>query len=276
MADLTIIDGHNYLFRAFYGVPAAARTKEGVQVNAVYGFFAFIRRIVSAYPDNDVFVAFDSETGTRDKVAEMKEYKDNRTIDAGMFEQLPLIKNILDLMNIKWVEHPKYEADDVIASMAVTWLGKAYISSNDFDFAQLVSDKIFLLRSAQGGLVNCDDAFIKSKFGVAARQYADYLSITGDKTDNIAGAPGIGKKTAAALLNKYGDIPGIFDAAGKLPQGVRDKLVAGRERIEANRIFIAMNTGIPRDEIFSGVLPPVRKDAVLQKIAAHLEKIGIR
>ena len=274
-SNLTIIDGHNYLFRAFFGVPEAAETKSGIQINAVYGFFAFLRQMAAAYPENKIFVVFDSETGTLDKLEEKEDYKFGRDIDAGMFKQLPYIKQILDLIGIKWVEHPKFEADDVIASLASAWNGDVYISSNDFDFVQIVSSKISLIRSSGGKLVDCDEKFIKTKFGIYPRQYADYLSMVGDKTDNIVGVKGIGPKTASDLLNRYNDLDGVFGRVMELPRGLQSKLLEGRGIIENNRRFISMKKDIPLGEIVASEISKVPNEKVHQKIAVHLKNIGL-
>lgn len=277
--SITIIDGHNYLFRAFYGIPEAARTKSGVQVNAVYGFFADLRKIASEYPKNKIFVVFDSETGIQDKVEENTEYKDNRVVNTDMFKQLPYIKQILDLMNIKWVEHTRYEADDIIASLATNWsskYGPVYISSNDFDFVQIVSDKIILLRAVQGKFVNCDREFVKNRFGITPEQYVDYLSMIGDKTDNIAGVTGIGPKTASNALSKFNDIKGIFNSITSFPASIQNKLLAGQELIERNQNFIRMKKNLSETEFINGVLPDINNELVQQKIATHLQNIGVR
>jgi DNA polymerase-1 len=277
--SITIIDGHNYLFRAFYGIPEAAQTKSGVQVNAVYGFFADLRKIANAYPSNKIFVVFDSETGIQDKVEENTEYKEGRTVNTDMFKQLPYIKQILDLMNIKWVEHQSFEADDIIASLATTWsnkYGKVYISSNDFDFIQIVSEKIVLLRAVQGKFVNCDREFVKNRFGVTPEQYADYLSMVGDKSDNIAGIKGLGPKTVSGALSKFNDIKGIFKSIASFPMSVQNKLLQGREQIEKNQKFITMRKDLPESEFIKGALPDINNAIIQQKIAIHLSNIGVR
>lgn len=277
MTNLTIIDGHNWLFRAFYGVPDVAQTKSGIQVNAVYGFFAFLRQIASTYPDNKIFVVFDSETGTSDKLNERDDYKAGRVFNTDMFQQLPYIKQILDLMNVKWLEHPRFEADDIIASLATHWTnnGCAYISSNDFDFTQLVSDKIHLIRTSQGKLINCNDAFIQNKFGICPNQYVDYLSLTGDKTDNIQGCCGIGSKTAAKLLNDYKNIDGVFNEINTFASSLKTKLLNDMDLVQNNRRFIAMNRCIPIDEIIANNLYYPDHEKIQQKIAVHLTNIGL-
>ncbi len=278
MTDLTIIDGHNYLFRAFYGVPDVAQTKSGIQVNAVYGFFAFLRQIANAYPNNKIFIVFDSETGTQDKLRQRQDYKAGRNINTDIFKQLPYIKQILDLMNIKWLEHKKFEADDIIASLAKSWIkdnGSVYISSNDFDFTQLVSDKINLIRSTQGKLIKCDYCFIKTKFGVLPCQYVDYLSLVGDKTDNIAGVMGVGQKTAAMLLNEYTNIKSIFENLDKISNKTMEKLKNNKDHINSNQKFIKMNTDIPIIELLQNDLPNTQNNIIQQRIGIYINDIGL-
>ncbi len=278
MANLTIIDGHNYLFRAFYGVPMAAQTRRGTRVNAVYGFFAFLRQIVAAYPNNKILVVFDSETGIADKITMHSEYKAARTIDTDMFKQLPYIKKILDLMHIKWIEHPGFEADDIIASMAIYWsekFGLVNISSNDFDFVQMVSESISLIRSVQGKLINCDVNFVREKFNVIPAQYVEYLSLVGDKTDNIRGVMGIGNKTASDLLTRYGTLDDIYANIPVQSAGIQKRLLSGKETAYNNREFITMRRNIPIGKIMSAPLLDTDVERIQIKIAIFLDKIGL-
>lgn len=154
--------------------------------------------------------------------------------------------------------------------------GSVYISSNDFDFVQMVSDKIYLIRSVQGKLINCDEKFIKQKFNIKPSQYVEYLSLVGDKTDNIAGVAGIGPKTASDLLNQNGNIDKIFEHVYRLPNGIQKKLLDGRDLINQNQKFITMKKDIPDRELLSDELPPPIPELVQQKIAIYLNKIGVR
>lgn len=277
MMGLTIVDGHNWLFRAFYGVPETARTRGGIQVNAVYGFFAFLRQIVAKHPNNALVVIFDSETGISDKLQIQNEYKAGRTVDTNMFRQLPIIKNILDLMGICWVEHSAYEADDIIASIATQWSQKdtVIVSSNDFDFVQLVNAQIKLVRSVNGRLIDCDENYIKTKFNIRPDQYIEYLSMTGDKTDNIAGIPGIGKKTASDLLNKYSTTENILAHLTELPLGLQNKIRIGGDILARNLQFIKMKTDIDIGDILPRDMSAPSQNTVQQKIGLCLGQLGI-
>ncbi len=278
MSDLTIIDGHNYLFRAFYGVPPFAKSKSGVQVNALYGFFASLRQIVREFPNNKLFVVFDSETGIADKQNIRETYKAGRATNNELFKQLPYIKQILDLMNIQWLEHPGYEADDIIATLATHWsenIGNCYISSNDFDFVQMVSDKIILLRTVQGKLINCDAQFVRQRFNITPEQYIEYMALVGDKTDNISGVPYIGKKIASDLLNEYGNLDNIFNNLDTSNNEIHQRLSWCKNTAYNNREFITMNRHIPICQILDGVLPETDSQLIQRKISFYMEQIGI-
>ena len=276
MKNLIIIDGHNYMFRAFYGVPKVARTKSGQQVNAVYGFFAFLRRTVALLPNHHIFVVFDSETGTDAKHAEMEAYKANRNNDESVFGQLPIIKAILDDMGVKWLEHPDYEADDIIASAAANWMvdnDDVFISSEDMDFVQLLCDRVSLIRSFKGKPFHFDCACAAERLGIPPKMFVDYRALIGDKSDNIRGIPGIGPKTAVELLNQYGDLQNIFSNISDITPGLSNKLASNREIAFKNQKFITMNACIP--DVLPTDLPMIANHIINQKITALLDKIGI-
>ncbi len=278
MANITIIDGHNHLFRAFYGVPAAARSKNGTQVNAIYGFFAFLRRIVSLMPGNKILVVFDSETGIDDKQKIRGTYKSNRDKEDELFEQLPYVKQILDMMGIRWLEHPKFEADDIIASLADYWSknkGVAFILSNDSDFTQLVGNRIKLLQVKNGQIINWDKNFIKQKYNIYPYQYVEYLSIVGDKTDNISGMFHVGKKTASDLLSKYDTIKEIYKNLDDLPKDLRESFSLCRVFLANNMDFLSMNRQIPIEEIIPVSLPKTHPNRIYKKIAFYLDQLGL-
>lgn len=140
----------------------------------------------------------------------------------------------------------------------------------------MVSDKIVLLRAVQGKLINCDVAFIRQKFNIQATQYVEYLSLVGDKSDNIAGVPGIGKKTASDLLNKYGNLDTVYIKLGELAGGLRKKLTLGQNIVYKNRDFIKMRRQIPLAQILPDVLLKTNTTLIQQKIAIYLDKIGVR
>ena len=203
MEKTLIIDGHNYLYRSYYGIPSSAKLPNGKQVNAYYGFLSLLRKTCLHVKPNNLIVIFDSETGINSKLKENINYKQNRKyIDTEMFKQLPIIKQALEYIDITYMEHPKYEADDVIGSIVKkeSKNGKVYISSQDKDFFQLINMNNYVLRTEKGKIVEYDKEFFKKKYGFKSNRYLEYISIEGDSSDNIKGVKGVGEKTATRII----------------------------------------------------------------------------
>ncbi|MBN2890906.1 MAG: hypothetical protein JXL97_03490 [Bacteroidales bacterium] len=277
MANLTIIDGHSYIYGAFYGIPDKAATKEKFRIDAVYGFFALLRNIIDAFPKNKIFIVFDSKKWFQEKLKEKKstELKELRSL----IDQQMIIQQLLDKVNIKWIQHNKIKADNIIASLANYWAkkeGKVQISSADYDFVQLISKDISLARNLHGLVTKHDAKFIKQKFGISPEQYVDYQSIIGDENDSFVGIKGIGPKTAAKLLNEYKNISGIYKSIDKIPATVADKLKANKKLVLKNEKEIPMTKTVPIKEFLKGKLPDVDKKLVSKNINSLLNSVGIK
>jgi len=256
--SILIVDGLNYLFRAYFGVPDIIKTKKGFQINAVYGFFAFLREAVKSVNAASIIVVFDAENAVQHKQLEYGNYKSNRKYgDLGMFEQLPIIKNILTLMDIKYIEEDKMEADDLIGSyskFANYNNCTVYISSNDYDFFQLVSSDIFVLRSFKGQQQLITKEEVKLKFGINSQYYPDFAALLGDKSDNIPGIRGIGSKTARKLINEYETIENLLLNVQNLKIGDRNKISGSSTRLSSNKKIITidckpLNYYVPLDQL---------------------------
>jgi DNA polymerase-1 len=209
MNKILIVDGHNCLYRSYFGIPSSAKLPNGIQVNAYYGFLSLLRKIYEYLNPQHIIVIFDSETGIKDKVDKNTNYKQNREYtDTRMFKQLPIIKKALEYMNVPFIEHPTYEADDVIGSIAKkeSRNGRVYISSQDKDFLQLLNNNVSILRTERGKLVEYDNNTFEEKYGFASNRYLEYISLLGDPSDNIKGVSGIGKKTAFKIITQNKDI----------------------------------------------------------------------
>lgn len=240
-----IIDGHNFLFRGFYGVPAQVKRADGTPINAVYGFFSLLRDILKTVNPDYLIIVFDSETSANNKKLAKPEYKANRAPqDNTIFYQLSLIKNCLDILGIYWIEDELNEADDVIGAYSEKFNKQgagAYICSNDHDFMQLVSDKIFVLRGHRGDVVIYDYSAVINKFGVTPAQYVDYLALTGDLSDNIKGVKGIGKKRAASLLSEDKNIKKIYQSFDLLPLALKKLLETQEDTLLERKEFFKIN-----------------------------------
>lgn len=285
---LLLVDGHNLLFRMFYGMPDTFYTHSGKKFNAVYGFAHALTRVSAIIRPSYALVVFDSEDcGDRRELDAA--YKANRPDYSEMspndcpFTQLGAIYAMLDEMGIPNREIHGCEADDVIASYALNFSGEldVVIMSTDRDYCQLISDRVSILdyHGSDSRLIRPDD--VVKKFGVRPDQFADFKCLIGDKSDNIVGVRGIGPKRAAELLSEYGSLDGIFaqiDAIGK--ESVKKALLESRERLELNarliRLSPAASLPLGLDELVYSPQNPgnlISRAAVLAELHANREKI---
>lgn len=262
-----LIDGHNFLFRGFYGVPTQAKRADGTPINAVYGFFSLLRSMLGVIDPEYLLITFDSETSIDEKKLIKPDYKANRIQqNDSVYSQLPLIKKCLDLLNIPWVEDKRIEADDLIGTYTTKFNRKdicVYISSNDYDFIQLVSKHISILRSYHGTVAIYKESDVIKKFGILPSQFVDFIALKGDYSDNIKGIKGIGKKSAANLLTKYKNIQGIYQSFNFLSPNLRrmlngneDFLIKQKEFLEIKKDLILPNEFSVEDFSFSRKMIP--------------------
>lgn len=244
-----VIDGSHYLYRSYYGVPSSAKLPSGLQVNAVYGFMAYVRKVVKAVQPSKILTVFDSETGIGDKVEEKDTYKSNRSYeDVGMYEQLPLIKKILDYLDIRYVEPSNYEADDYIGALAYSCAKDnliSYIFSNDADFFQIIGPNIYVVKMGRKSPEIIDRDVFQKEYTFPTSLYLDYLSLKGDSSDNVAGIRGIGHKTAQYLVKNFGTIENVFANLNLIDRKrVRNLLEKNKKLVESNKAFLKIKTDI--------------------------------
>lgn len=234
---LLIIDGHNFLFKA-YGVPFKFNSKKGTPLHVVTTYTSLIRRAVNATKCTDIAIVFDTEGKTSNHDLS-DEYKANRKLDYSNdedspFKHLPYIKKVLSYLKIKSFEKRGIEADDIVASLATQYLnqhegGKVVIASSDSDFYQLLSNKVSILHFGNKGVnVFFTTKSLKEKLSITPKQYVFFKSLTGDSADNIVGVAGIGKIRAKNIVNKV--IP--FD------------IVPHKSLLERNEKLVRLNSEI--------------------------------
>ena len=214
---LVLIDGSALIFRAFFAIPSSFMTPEGLHTNAVYGFALMLNKLLAGrFPDHAA-VVFDTPKPTF-RAERYPEYKADRPpMDNTLREQIPWIHKLVDAHKLPRLAVPGYEADDIIGTLthqAVTAGMEVLIVSGDKDFAQLIGPSVRMLDSMRQ--VTYDAALVKKKWGVPPEQFVDFLALMGDKIDNIPGVPGIGKKTAATLLERFGDLQTVLDSTDQL------------------------------------------------------------
>lgn len=214
---LVLLDGHSILNRAFYGLPDLTNSK-GMHTNAVYGFLNILFKIMDEERPDYLIVAFDVKAPTfRHEM--YSEYKGTRKpMPAELHEQVPLMKKVLGAMGIQTVEHPGYEADDLLGTMAVTGerLGLTVsLVSGDRDLLQIASDniKIRIPKTKRTGTeiedyLKCD---VIEKYGISPSSIVDMKGLMGDTADNIPGVPGIGEKTALKILVSYETLENAYE-----------------------------------------------------------------
>jgi DNA polymerase-1 len=212
--NFVIIDGSSLLHRAFYALPLLS-TKKGIYTNGVYGFLTMLYKIQEDYTPAYICVAFDKK-GPTFRHKEYKEYKGTRQeTPSELAQQFPIIREILDAMNITILEMQEYEADDIAGTLAKMGEQKdldVILVTGDRDYLQLASDKTKVLITRKGitELEIFDREKIISEYGIEPKQFIDLKGLMGDKSDNIPGVPGIGEKTGLKLIREYGCIENVY------------------------------------------------------------------
>ena len=215
---LILVDGSGYIFRAYYALPPMQK-KDGTPVNAVFGFTNMLVKLIEDYYKDKIIVVFDAaRENFRNSI--YKDYKANRgETPEDLIPQFDLIRKCVDSFDISQIEIEGYEADDIIASFAKLATSKninSLIVSSDKDLMQLVNNKVTMLDPMKNRNIGIEE--VKEKFGVDPTKVVYIQALTGDKVDNIPGAPGIGPKTALDLINQFGDIDGLIKNAEEIKQ----------------------------------------------------------
>ena len=247
MEKLLVVDGSNLLFQMFYGMPARITNHQGKAIQGTLGFVGALLKILRMVRPTHVTVLFDGECCNPRKDLD-EAYKANRPDweeeAETPFDQLPDIYMALDAMKIAHAETSCCEADDWIAGYALGWAEETVISSQDSDFFQLITDRVRILRYRGEKTVLCDTRWLWERYGIIPGQYAAFKSLTGDTADNIRGIPGVGVKTAAALLQQFGSLEGLLERAEKIERpSIRAAVLQNRERLRLNHLLIALTAG---------------------------------
>ncbi len=250
---LLLVDGHYFLYRSFYAI-RGLRNSRGEPTNAIYGYAKAIRKMLADLRPDRAAVIWDCGLPER-RTALQPEYKQNRTsMPDDLRPQEDWLQANIPLFGPASLSLQDTEADDLIASYALAAArdgAEVIIATNDKDILQLVSPSIRIYSTtktdaAPGGFALLGEPEVRAKWGVNPAQIADVLALTGDASDNIPGVPGIGEKTAVALITEHGSIKNLLDntAAISNPK-LRDKIAAARGLIEANREMVRLDEDLP-------------------------------
>jgi 5'-3' exonuclease len=249
--DWLLIDGSSLIFRAFYGVRPSLPGPDGMQVNAIQGLLERLARLIGQRRPRHLVVADDWAWRPGWRVDLIPTYKSHRVAEPvpdALVPQIPVIHELLEHIGIDLVGVADHEAEDVIATLSKLAPGTVEIASGDRDLFALVEDpRVRVLYPEKSGLAVIDEDEVTRRYEIPGRRYADFAILRGDPSDGLPGLKGVGSVTAAGMIRRYGDIPGVL----------REKPLTDADRAyltNAMRVVPPV-TDLPID------LPPGRRDA---------------
>ena len=238
---LLLLDGHSLAYRAFYALPDTLRTQNGTLTNAVYGFTSMLVNLLRDRQPDGIAVAFDRGRDVA-RTAAVPDYKANRSAPPDEFRpQVDLIKQVCEVFRLPVMTLPGVEADDVLATVATRAVDEGwdvFVVTGDRDAMQLPSEHVTVLYTLRGisEMAEMTPDAVEERYGIRPEGYVDVAALRGDTSDNLPGVPGVGDKTAAKLVNAWGDVDGVYahidDIGGKK---VPAMLVEHEDRVRLNR-----------------------------------------
>jgi DNA polymerase I len=248
METIYILDCSGFLFRSYHAIPEMNDSK-GRSTNALFGFIRSIVKLFKEFSPNNVIAVFEGKNNKQKRLEIYPEYKANRSAaPEDLPEQIRSAKKFCEFFGIPCLEEFATEADDVIGSVAL-WAQEqgflTYICSADKDLCQVVDKHIHILQTHNHNLI-LDQEGVSNKFGIPPEKMIDFLALVGDASDNVPGVPGIGPKTAAALLQKFGDIDSILSSIDDVPgKKKQQSLRENQEMLMLARKLVTLDTKIP-------------------------------
>ncbi|WP_066944238.1 5'-3' exonuclease [Streptomyces lushanensis] len=282
-----LLDTASLYFRAYFGVPDSVRAPDGTPVNAVRGLLDFIARLVQDHRPDELVACMDADWRPQWRVELIPSYKAHRVAEERaegpdeeetpdtLAPQVPVIEAVLDALGVARVGVAGYEADDVIGTLAGRATGPVDIVTGDRDLYQLVDDargvRVLYPLKGVGTLQLTDEAVLREKYGVDGPGYVDLALLRGDPSDGLPGVPGIGEKTAAKLLDAFGDLAGIMaavdDPRSKLTPSQRKRLDEARDYVAVAPRVVRVAGDVPLPQ-FDPALPSQPRDPALVEALA--------
>lgn len=249
---LMIIDGSSLIHRAFYALPLLSN-KKGLYTNGVYGFLTMLYKVLEDKKPDYICVAFDKK-GPTFRHEEYDKYKAHRSATPSeLAQQFPMIRDILDAMNIKYIEMSGFEADDIAGTLAKTGEENSLeviLVTGDKDYLQLASDntKVLITRKGITELEEFNKDIVLKEYGITPKQLIDLKGLMGDQSDNIPGVPGIGEKTGLKLIKEYGTIENIYENIDNISgKKLKENLIENKELAFLSRRLGEIITSVPLD-----------------------------
>ncbi|GAA1884572.1 5'-3' exonuclease [Streptomyces durmitorensis] len=284
-----LLDTASLYYRAYFGVPDSVKAPDGTPVNAVRGLLDFIARLVQDHRPDDLVACMDADWRPHWRVELIPSYKAHRVAEEiaegpdaeetpdTLSPQVPIIEDVLDALGIARVGVASYEADDVIGTYAGRATGPVDIVTGDRDLYQLVDDergiRVLYPLKGVGSLQLTDEAWLREKYGVDGSGYVDLALLRGDPSDGLPGVPGIGEKTAAKLLDAYGNLAGIMaavdDPKSKLTPSQRKRLDESRAYVAVAPTVVRVAGDVPLPDVDLALPGEPRDPAALDELAAR-------
>ena len=251
MPTLMLIDGNSLTYRAFHALPQDLATSSGQVTNAVLGFTSMLINLVRDHQPDGLAVAFDRPEPTF-RHEQVETYKANRSAAPDILrQQMGIVREVLDVLRLPQIDLAGYEADDILATLADQAGAKqmdVLLVTGDRDIFQLVRDpniRVVYNKRGVSDYALYDEAGIVERTGVRPDQYVQYAALRGDPSDNLPGVPGVGEKTAAKLINKYGDIGRLFEHLDEQTPKLRENLGAAEDEVRINTVVMELIRDVP-------------------------------
>jgi DNA polymerase-1 len=274
-----LVDGNSLTYRAFFALPPDLSTASGQVTNAVFGFTSMLVNLLRDHRPDEVAVAFDRPEPTF-RHHRVETYKANRQEAPDILrQQMGLVRQVVDVLRLPVLELAGYEADDIIATLAERAKQRGddvIIVTGDRDSYQLVEDphiKVLYNKRGVSDYALYDEAGIEERTGVVPADYVTYASLRGDPSDNLPGVPGVGEKTAAKLVNAYGDLDGIFASVADQTPKLRQNLAEHEEQVRTNAEVMVLRRDVPLetdlDDLHRGEVDPAEVRQLFDFLEFH-------
>ena len=284
-----LLDSASLYFRAFYGVPESVTAPNGMPVNAVRGFTDMVSNLITRFRPTDLVACLDYDWRPRWRVELLPSYKAHRVAipqPAGtpdvenvpdlLEPQVPVLLKVLEAAGLCAVGAEGFEADDVIATLARRYDeqgDQVDVVSGDRDLIDLATERVRVIYTGKGmsNLVEFSPAEVQAQYGIPPGHYADFAILRGDPSDGLPGVPGVGAKTAALVVSKYGRIEDILEAArsGVLSGGVRSKILAAADYLAVAPAVVRGRTDVEIPALSSAIPPSPADPEMLAALSEH-------
>lgn len=261
-----LVDAAGLYFRAFHGVPRSVTAPDGRPINAVRGFLDMTATLVTRRRPSDLVACLDHDWRPAFRVELIPSYKAHRVAAGGgedvpdeLSPQVPILLDVLRALGLCAVGAAGFEADDVIATLAHRASGPVEVVSGDRDLFGTVTDRVHLLYVGRGvaKLADFGPDEVRERYGIPAEHYAEFAALRGDPSDGLPGVPGVGERTAAALVNRFGGVEAILAAADAaadgFPAGARARILAARDYLVVAPAVVRGRIDVPLDAVDSAL-----------------------